>query len=1052
MRLADLFPDAALPELFAARDVKGLSADSRDIAQGFVFFAVPGTKADGLSFAPQAVARGAMAIVAERWPEDVPADVACIEAADVRGALAASAARFYPRQPGVISAITGTSGKTSVAAFTRQIFTALGHVAASLGTLGVVSPAHAAYGSLTTPDPVSLHKTLDLLAGDGVTHLALEASSVGIAQKRLDATRITSAAFTNLSREHLDDHGTIENYFAAKLRLFDTLLEPGRSVVIDADSAVAPQVMATCAARGLRVFSIGEHGRSLRLLRATPEGLATRLLVDYEGARSELLLPLAGRFQVSNALVAAGLAIVEGGDVVAVLAALERLEGAAGRLERVGERAGAPIFVDYAHKPDALEQVLLALRPFATGRLIVVFGCGGNRDAGKRPIMGEVAARLADLVIVTDDNPRSEEPGDIRRAILAGTRSEAGAEVHEIGDRAAAIAAGVSLLEQGDVLLIAGKGHETGQILGDRTLPFSDQQEVRTALKELAALSMEPLPNPSPEEAAGSHVLDAAPASELHADNLQNVYVQFAPGPLWSALGVIGPLAARVNGGLPGDIHGISIDTRSLAEGDLFFAIKGERSDGHDHVHAALEKGAAAAVVDEAHADALKGAGPLYVVHEVLPALERLAQAARARTAARIVAVTGSVGKTSTKEALRLVLSEANQAKSGQMESGHVHASVASYNNHWGVPLTLARMPRETRFGIFEIGMNHAGEIEALVNMVRPHIAVVTSVAPVHLEFFPDVAAIADAKAEIFSGLRPGGVAIINRDLETYDRLADHARRSPAGHIASFGEDERADAQLLNIWLAADHSTIDARIGDEVLSYRMGAPGRHLALNSLAVLLAAQALGVPLENACAALAEFTPPAGRGERFTLQADDGSFTLIDESYNANPASMRAVLALAGALPIPLGGRRIAVLGDMRELGFRSDELHADLAADIRANHIDVVFAAGPLMAHLFAALPVEVRGVWRESGSDLLDVVGEAIHGGDIVVIKGSNASRMGEIAKALKVRFAEPQQAAEDPDSPHASWPPMPDRAATGGAMHDETAMQLPQPQEFGRST
>jgi UDP-N-acetylmuramoyl-L-alanyl-D-glutamate--2,6-diaminopimelate ligase len=487
MRLADLFPDVALPEPLAARDVKGLSADSRDIATDFVFFAVPGTKADGLNFVPQAIARGATTIVAQRRPENVPADVACIETADVRGALAASAARFYPRQPRVISAITGTSGKTSVAAFTRQIFAALGHVAASLGTLGVVSPTRAAYGSLTTPDPVSLHRTLDLLAGEGVTHLALEASSVGIAQKRLDATHITSAAFTNLSREHLDDHGTIENYLAAKLRLFDTLLEPGRSAVIDADSAVASQVVATCEARGLRVFSIGEQGRALRLAHAVPEGLATRLVVEHEGRRYELLLPLVGRFQVSNALVAAGLAIVEGGDVAAVLAALARLEGAAGRLERVGARAGAPIFVDYAHKPDALEQVLLALRPFATGRLIVVFGCGGNRDPGKRPIMGEVAARLADLVIVTDDNPRFEEPGDIRRAILAGTQAAAGAEVREIGDRAAAIAKGVGLLSQGDVLLIAGKGHETGQILGDRTLPFSDQQEVRAALKELAA-------------------------------------------------------------------------------------------------------------------------------------------------------------------------------------------------------------------------------------------------------------------------------------------------------------------------------------------------------------------------------------------------------------------------------------------------------------------------------------------------------------------------------------------------------------------------------------
>jgi UDP-N-acetylmuramoyl-L-alanyl-D-glutamate--2,6-diaminopimelate ligase len=491
MRLADLFadllPGISAPEAFAAHEVLGLSADSRAIAPGFVFFAVPGTRADGLNFAPQAIAQGAVAVVAQRSPETLPEGVAFIEAADVRAALTRSAARFYPRQPRVISAITGTSGKTSVAAFTRQIFAALGHAAASLGTLGVVTPSGAAYGSLTTPDPVSLHASLDRLVGEGITHLALEASSVGIAQQRLDATRITSAAFTNLSREHLDDHGTIENYLAAKLRLFDTLLPTGRSAVVDADSDVAPQVIATCKARGLEVFSAGEKGEALRLVSAAPEGLATRLVIDHQGRNHVVLLPLAGRFQVSNALVAAGLAIVEGGDPTSALAALEHVTGAPGRLERIGDRAGAPVFVDYAHKPDALDKVLRALRPFAAGRLIVVFGCGGNRDAGKRPIMGDVAARLADVVIVTDDNPRFENPVEIRRAILQGAQAIAGADVREIGDRAAAIAAGVGMLTAGDVLLIAGKGHETGQILGDRTLPFSDQQEVRAALKEFAA-------------------------------------------------------------------------------------------------------------------------------------------------------------------------------------------------------------------------------------------------------------------------------------------------------------------------------------------------------------------------------------------------------------------------------------------------------------------------------------------------------------------------------------------------------------------------------------
>ena len=471
--------------------------------------------------------------------------------------------------------------------------------------------------------------------------------------------------------------------------------------------------------------------------------------------------------------------------------------------------------------------------------------------------------------------------------------------------------------------------------------------------------------------------------------------------PLWTPLGLVAPLEARVSGGLPPPVFGISIDTRTLAEGDLFFAIKGEKSDGHDYVRAAFEKGAAAAVVMEAQADALKGAGPLYVVHDVLGALERLGRAARTRTAARIVAVTGSVGKTSTKEALRLVLGRADM----------VHASAASYNNHWGVPLTLARMPRETGFGVIEIGMNHAGEITPLTDMARPHVAIITNVAPVHLEYFANVEAIADAKAEIFSGLVPGGVVILNRDNDQFARLDAAARASAAGYIATFGTDAHADARLIDVQVGEGHTFVEARICGHALSYRLGAPGRHLAQNSLAVLLAVKAFGLDLEAAAGALAEFEVPAGRGRRFMLATREGPFTLIDESYNANPASMRAAFALAGALPTHrtsrgTAGRRIAVLGDMRELGARSAELHAGLVTDLEQNQFECVFAAGPMMKFMFDALPSKRQGVWRASAAELEPFVVEAVGAGDLVVVKGSNASQMHIIVNALKAHYSD----------------------------------------------
>jgi UDP-N-acetylmuramoyl-tripeptide--D-alanyl-D-alanine ligase len=469
---------------------------------------------------------------------------------------------------------------------------------------------------------------------------------------------------------------------------------------------------------------------------------------------------------------------------------------------------------------------------------------------------------------------------------------------------------------------------------------------------------------------------------------------------LWTSLGLVGPLVARVSGALPrGGVSGISIDTRTLRPGELFFAIKGSNSDGHDYVGTAFEKGAFAAVVDEAHAEQLRPLGPLYIVADVLQALERLGTAARARSPARIVAVTGSVGKTSTKEALRLVLSRA----------GTAHASVASYNNHWGVPLTLARMPTDTRFGIYEIGMNHKSEITPLAAMVRPHVAIITTIAPVHLEYFESFDDIVDAKAEIFSGLVPGGVAILNRDIAQYECLVEHAKSSPAGHVASFGDHEKADAKLLSVTLGVDHSMVEAEACGRKLTYRLGAPGHHLAMNSLAVLLAAKAFGVDLELAADALADFSAQPGRGERLRLAAKNGPFTLIDESYNANPASVRAAFALTGALPLEGKGRRIAILGDMLELGPKGAAMHAELASQAAVNNIDFVFATGPLMKHLFEALPRHLQGAWRERATDLAPVVVAAVQSGDIVLVKGSNAIRMSAIIDALKEQAAAPAQ-------------------------------------------
>jgi UDP-N-acetylmuramoyl-L-alanyl-D-glutamate--2,6-diaminopimelate ligase len=485
MRLRDLFSnDVVIDPQAGAVAVSGLAVDSRAVKPGDLFFALAGAKTDGVRFIEQAIKSGAVAVAGEHPPGNLTVPFVMLQ--NPRRAMALAAARLYPCQPETIAAVTGTSGKTSVAAFTRQIWQRLGFAAASIGTIGVVSPKRNVYGSLTTPDPIALQRSLDELAGDGVTHLALEASSHGLDQFRLDGVRVSAAGFTNLSRDHMDYHPDVAHYLAAKLRLFTDLVRDDGVAVVAADHDASQAVIDASRARKLRLMTVGRagegSGEGIRLVATAIDGFGQKLTIEHRGRTRALRLPLVGEFQIENALVAAGLAIGTGSAADEVFASLEYLEGAKGRLELVGERSGAPIFVDYAHKPDALAKALQALRPYAKRKLVVVFGAGGDRDAGKRPLMGEIAVQNADSVIITDDNPRSENPAAIRAAIMAASRG-----AKEIGDRAEAVRVAIDGLQAGDVLLVAGKGHETGQIVGDRTLPFSDHDAVAAALTSRVA-------------------------------------------------------------------------------------------------------------------------------------------------------------------------------------------------------------------------------------------------------------------------------------------------------------------------------------------------------------------------------------------------------------------------------------------------------------------------------------------------------------------------------------------------------------------------------------
>lgn len=469
---------------------------------------------------------------------------------------------------------------------------------------------------------------------------------------------------------------------------------------------------------------------------------------------------------------------------------------------------------------------------------------------------------------------------------------------------------------------------------------------------------------------------------------------------LWTVDELLSATGGRLHGSVTKPLTAVTIDSRAVGPGDIFVAIKGDKHDGHDFVVNALKAGAGLGLVSRVTPEMLAAGPVLEVADDPLRGLEKMGLAARARSQAQIVAITGSVGKTSTKEMMRTALSA----------SGETHASAASFNNHWGVPLTLARMPRSAAFGVFEIGMNHAGEITPLVAMVRPHVAIITTIAASHLGNFASLDEIADAKAEIFTGVVPGGHAVISRDTPYFERLSAAARSAGIRNIVSFGRHSEADVRMDRVALLPDCCCVTAEAMGETVSYKLGLPGEHMAVNSLAVLAATKLAGADLARACLALAKAAPAKGRGVQERLSIAGGELLLIDESYNANPASVAAAFGLLGAAQPPRGGRRIAVLGDMLELGEQSPQLHAGLLEPMDAARVDVLYAAGPLMANLWARVAEHRRGAYAENSEGLRDVLLKGLRPGDVVMIKGSLGSRMGPLVEAI--RAAHPPLAKE----------------------------------------
>ena len=899
-----------------AAEVRAVRDDSRAIEPGDVFVAVRGLRSDGHAFVQAAIDRGAAAVVVER---EVEAKVPVVVVPSGRRALGALVARSLgdPAKTMTLIGVTGTNGKTTTTYVVESILRAAGHRPGVIGTVDLRWGGKTVPASYTTPTPQLLHETLAEMRDAGCTHVVMEVTSIAIAQERVAGLTFAVAAFSNLTQDHLDIHGTMAAYRDAKRRLFSELLHG--TAVVNVDDPAGEAMLAGVA----KTLRVGEGG-DIRIVdeESTVRGIRAKLVTP----RGELAIeskPLIGHYNVANLALAVGIGEALGLPHDAIARGIAALAGVPGRIERVANAADLDIFVDYAHTPDALRNVLSAMRPLTKRRLICVFGCGGDRDPTKRPTMGAAVAELADLAVVTSDNPRPEDPRAILDAILPAVPKPFFVDP----DRRTAIHAAIAEATPGDVVVIAGKGHEDYQILGTTKIHFDDREEAAAAVGEREHRLLVGLARDAGGEVRGEATIDR-----------------------------------------------VVIDSRLAAPGALYVAIRGETHDGHAFCADAVRAGAAAVVVERE----VDVPVPRILVEDSRIAIGRIARAHRRAWAKKIVAITGSAGKTTTKELTRAALAMA----------APTHATDGSLNNETGVPLTLLGLRLFHAYGVVEMGMRGAGQIEYLTKLVEPDVAVVVNAGSAHLELLGSTDAIAKAKAEIWLGLRSGGTVVLPGDDTRLDKWA-HEYQPHARHV-TFGDGE-ADVRLVEYEPRhAGGRTVIEIFGDrrELL---LGLVGRHTAIDACAALAAAHAAGASIDQALAGLARARPAAMRGEIVEVA---GRHVIVD-CYNANPASMAAALRTLAGRPGAL-----AIVGDMLELGDHAPSAHREVGA--LANALGVTVIA--LGAH--AAAVVDAAGAAAETAADPAAAAARALAlttPGDWILLKASRGMRLERVLDELRKR-------------------------------------------------
>ncbi|MGE0867828.1 MAG: UDP-N-acetylmuramoyl-L-alanyl-D-glutamate--2,6-diaminopimelate ligase [Kofleriaceae bacterium] len=932
----------------ASVEVRAVRSDSREITPGDVFVAVRGLRSDGHAFIATAIERGAAAIVVETQPDPaIGATVPVVIVPSGAVALGVMVGRSLgnPASAMTLIGITGTNGKTTTTYLVESILIAAGAKPGVIGTVSYRWAGQTFEAPYTTPTPAVLHETFARMRDAGCTHVVMEVSSAALSMDRLAGVTFAVSAFSNLTQDHLDIHGTMTGYRDAKRKLF-TSHTSGTSV-INIDDPEGPGMVAVAPGRVVQVS--GQHRVaevSVLSNESTVRGITARIATP----RGELTVeskPLIGHYNVAN--IALAVAIGEALDLphAAIARGVASLAGVPGRVERVANQADLDIFVDYAHTPDALRNVLSALRPLTKRRLICVFGCGGDRDPNKRPKMGAAVSDLADLAVVTSDNPRTEDARAIIDDILPGVPRPF--LVHP--DRRTAIRAAVSEATPGDVVVIAGKGHEDYQIIGSMKHHFDDREQAAAAILDRWRRSV----------AALGDDLKAAGAGAMVESDDPNAYV------------------TRV-----------VIDSRIAAPGDLFVAIRGDNHDGHAFMQAAVDAGARALLVDregrgrlsQPHITAASQVTPqvsTIVVRDTRLALGAIAHAHRLRWSGKLIAVTGSAGKTTTKDLIKFALSI----------GGTIHASEGSFNNETGVPLTLLGLREFHQFAVIEMGMRGAHQIEYLTNMAEPDVAVVVNAGTAHIELLGSTDAIAKAKAEIWMGLREHGTIVRPADDDRLERWA-RSHRPRARHV-TFGEIE-SDVRLL------EYTPLDAggRLTLDVFGQRhdleLALVGRHAAIDACAAIAAAHAAGASIEQALAGVHRARPPAMRGEL----VDVAGRKVIVDCYNANPASM--IAALRSVHERARGRQAFAIVGDMLELGSHAPAAHREIGTLARELAVKVIALGEHAGTVVEAAGPASV--VVDDPATAATHVL-ERTTPGDWILLKGSRGMRMERVLEAMQ---------------------------------------------------